>query len=429
MQDYTNKTSRLGRRNLLRGLLGGGAGLAAIATGLSPAFLRAPLAHAGGGAPGSAQFLILSASNRGDPMNANCPGSYAHAGIRHPDAPEFAGTPIQLGGASSTAAQIWGTLPQWVLDRSCFIHHATRSAVHSEMAKILRLMGATEDEELLPSLIAAKHAPILETIQRLPVNVGRYVELSAEGVALPRLQPTALKQLLTASNGPLADLRSVRDQHVDAIHAILKENGTREQRRYLDARAQSREDARKLADDAASIFAMVEDDSALGELLAALALFRLRVTPVATVSLPFGGDNHSDVGFQEEIDQHSEGIATIAALMSALESTGMKDQVTLATLNVFGRNLVGDPAGGRDHWAMHAVSLLIGPCVRGGVVGGIELSGDDFVSAGIKAGGVTVPFEETLVAVGKTIWAAAGGDGATIEAAIPSGVVLDSALA
>jgi hypothetical protein len=61
-------------------------------------------------------------------MNANCPGSYAHAGIRHPDAPEFAGTPIQLGGASSTAAQIWGTLPQWVLDRSCFIHarHAQR---------------------------------------------------------------------------------------------------------------------------------------------------------------------------------------------------------------------------------------------------------------------------------------------------------------
>jgi hypothetical protein len=427
MRRDTKATPGLGRRSLLSGLVSG-AGLAAIGSGLSPAFLRAPLAYAGGAAADAAQFLLLAASDRGDPMNANCPGSYEHPGVRHPDGEEFSATSIKLGGVTSVAAQLWGTLPQWALDRSCFVHHATRSAVHSEMPKILRLMGATPDQEMLPSLLAAAHAPGLETIQSQPVNIGRYVNLSAGGVALPRFRPTALKQLLTASNGPLADLRSIRDKHVDAIHAILKKDGTSEQRRYLDARAQSREDARKLADDAASIFAMVEDDSALGELLAALALFRLRVTPVVTVSLPFGGDNHSDVGFQEEIDQHKEGIEALSGFLAALEATGMKDQVTLATLNVFGRNLVGDPQGGRDHWSRHAVSLMIGKCVRGGVVGGLEPDGEDFVCSTIEAGGVSVPFEETLVAVGKTIWAATGAEYAAIDEAIPQSAILDAAL-
>jgi hypothetical protein len=276
---------------------------------------------------------------------------------------------------------------------------------------------------------------VLETIQSQPVNIGRNVNLTSGGVALPRIQLTALKQLLTASDSPLADLRSIRDQHVDRIHEILKRDGTPAQRRYLDERAQSREDARKLADDATSIFELVTDDSAVDELLAAVALFRLRVTPVVTVSLPFGGDNHSDAGLQEEMDQTEESIEAIATLMSTLEAQGMADEVTLGMLNVFGRNLVSDPAGGRDHWSKHAVSLLIGKGVRAGVVGGLAPAGEDFTSVGIDAAtgagildGGDVPYAETLVATGKTIWAAAGTDCETIDTAIPTSKVLDAAL-
>jgi hypothetical protein len=46
MRRDTKTTPGLGRRSLLCGLVSG-AGLAAIGSGLSPAFLRAPLAYAG----------------------------------------------------------------------------------------------------------------------------------------------------------------------------------------------------------------------------------------------------------------------------------------------------------------------------------------------------------------------------------------------
>jgi len=431
---HSKTQDTLGRRRLLRGLLGS-TGLAMIATGLPASFLRAPLARAADPCGGDAQFLILAASDRGDPLNANCPGSYAHAGISHPDHPGFVETPIKLGEVTSSAAMLWSTLPAWVLNRTSFVHHATRSAVHSEMPKIMRLMGATQGNEMLPSLIAAQQAPCLATIQSHPVNIGRYVNLTAGGVALPRLAPTALKQLLTAGDSPLAHLRDLRDVYMDRIHDILKRDGTTEQRRYLDERAQSRADTRRLADDATSLFDLVVDDSAESELLAAVALFKLRVTPVVTTSLTFGGDNHSDAGLQEEIDQHEEGVQAIGTLMNVLETSGMQDQVTLAVLNVFGRNLVSDAAGGRDHWPKHSVSLIVGKAVRAGVVGGLAPEGTDFTCTGIDArsgksvqGGGDVPYEETLAAVGKTIWAATGADRASIDDAITDGKVLDAAL-
>jgi Protein of unknown function (DUF1501) len=434
MNNRVTKTPAVSRRALVRGLLGG-TGLWAIATGLPASFLRSPLASASVGDEAAPQFLILSSSDRGDPLNANCPGAYAHAGVDHPEHEAFAKTTVRLGQATSEAAQIWSTLPPWVLARSCFVHHATRSAVHSEMPKVLRLMGATQDDEMLPSLIAKAHAVGLGTIQSAPVNIGRNVILTAGGVALPRFRPTALKRLLTVDGGPLADLRSIRDKHMDQLHAILKKDGTTEQRRYLDARAQSREDARKLADDAVRIFELVEDDSAKGELLAAVALFKLNVTPVVCVSVPFGGDNHSDAGLQEEIDQHLEGIEALGTLMSTLMAEGLQDSVTFALMNVFGRNLVSDVAGGRDHWSKHAVSLLVGSRVRAGVVGGIMPSGDDFACAGIDAisgkaasNGGDVPYDDTLAAVGKTIWAAAGADCATVDASIARGKVIEGAL-
>jgi hypothetical protein len=420
-------------------LLLGGTGLAALATGLPEAFLRAPLAWAQTPpetcAPGSAKFLILCASSAGDPINANCPGTYEHAGIVHPPGEDFAATPLRLGATTTQAARSWTQLPQSALDRACFIHHSTRTVVHPDMPKVLRLMGATSDGEMMPSVLAVKLAPCLSTIQNKPVSVGK-VSLTAGGAPLQTLPPTSLKQLLVRANNPLVNLRSLRDKKLDEINAILKREGTTEQRRYLDAWAQSRSDTRKLGDDAQALFSSINNDSPNNQIAAAVGLIRLNVTPVVVVTLPFGSDNHTDEGLATEAEEHPEGIAAIAHLMTLLGQNGLLDRVTFAVLNVFGRTLARKALAGRDHWPRHAVSLLIGSGVKPGIVGGLVPMDDDFTSVGIDSAsgravesGADIPYEETLGAVGKTIGAAVGVPRAALDTAIESGKVISAALA
>lgn len=420
-------------------LILGGTGLAALATGLPVAFLRAPLAWAQTPpetcAAGSAKFLILCTSSAGDPINANCPGSYDHAGIIHPPGEDFAATSLRLGATTTQAARLWTTLPQSALDRACFIHHATRTVVHPDMPKVLRLMGATSDGEMLPSLLAAKLAPCLNTIQAKPVSVGK-VALTAAGAPLQTLRPTALKQLLVRTDSPLVNLRSLRDKKLDEIHAILKKDGTTEQRRHLDAWAKSRSDTRQLGDDAQALFSSINSDSPDNQVTAAVGLIRLGVTPVVAITLPFGSDNHTDQGLATEAEEHPEGIAAIVHLMALLEQNGLLDRVTLAVLNVFGRTLARKALAGRDHWPRHAVSLLIGSGVKPGIVGGLVPLDDDFTSIGIDSStgrgmesGADIPYEETLSAVGKTIGAAVGIPRATLDTAIESGKIITAAVA
>ena len=71
-------------------------------------------------------LLILCSSSNGDPVNANCPGSYEHAAIVHP--------PGKSRGHSASARRdgdargaLWTQLPPSALNRACFIHHATRT--------------------------------------------------------------------------------------------------------------------------------------------------------------------------------------------------------------------------------------------------------------------------------------------------------------
>jgi len=420
-------------------LLLGGTGLAAIATGLPDAFLRAPLAWAQTSpescTAGAAKFLILCSSGSGDPINANCPRSYDQPGIVHPPGDDFAATPLQLGATATQAARLWSQLPQSVLDRACFIHHSTRTVVHPDMPKVLRLMGATSDGEMLPSLLAASLAPCLNTIQTQPVSVGR-VALTAAGAPLQTLAPTALKQLLVRTDSPLVNLRSLRDKKLDEIHAILKKDGTTEQRRYLDHWAMARSDTRKLGDDAQALFSTITTDSPNNQVAAAVGLIRLGVTPVVVVTLPFGADNHTDEGLATEAAEHPDGIAAIAYLMTLLEQNGLSDRVTFAVMNVFGRTLARKALAGRDHWPRHAVSLLIGSGIKPGVVGGLAPMDDDFTSVGIDSAsgravetGADIPYEETLGAVGKTIGAAVGIPRATLDTAIESGKVITAALA
>jgi hypothetical protein len=428
---------RISRRSFSELLLGG-TGLAALATGLSPLFVRSPLAWADDAPtdcdPTNAQFLILSNSMQGDPINANCPGTYEDARVVHPAGDDFVATPMNLGAVATRAAKVWSTLPAAILGRACFIHHATRTVVHPDMPKVLGLLGATADNEMLPSLLAAELAPCLGTLQTQPLALGS-VTLAAKGNVLPTLTPTALKALLLRSSSPLVNLRAVRDRHLDAISAIVRKDGTPSQQRYLDERAASRDQARKLADDAESIFSAVTDNGPISQITAAVGLVRLKVAPVVSITLPFGGDNHADDGLQNESTQHVDSVAALGQLMTLLDQNGLSDKVTFASMNVFGRTLLRKGTAGRDHWPRHAVSLLIGKRVRAGVVGGIVPYQDDFTSVGIDSatgramdGGGDIPYEESLGAVGKTIGAAAGVTASKVDAAITAGKTIKAAL-
>src|SRR5262249_41711171 len=112
-----------------------------------------------------AQFVIFATSGQGDPINANAPGCYDDPNITHPADPAMAPTSLTLGGKTYTAAAPWASLPQNVLDRSAFFHLMTSTPVHPKEPDVLKLMGATAQGEMLPSILAQELAPCLGTVQ------------------------------------------------------------------------------------------------------------------------------------------------------------------------------------------------------------------------------------------------------------------------
>src|SRR5262245_3932682 len=116
------------RDAILAGLFGAGsAGLKALATGLPAAAFLRPLSAFGQEAatcadPSKAQFLIVSTSSAGDPLNANTPGTYDFPDIAHAVDPRVEGVPLMLGDRQYTAARMWTALAPEVLARTSFFH-------------------------------------------------------------------------------------------------------------------------------------------------------------------------------------------------------------------------------------------------------------------------------------------------------------------
>jgi hypothetical protein len=248
----------------------------------------------------------------------------------------------------------------------------------------------------------------------------------------------------------LKSLRSLRDSALDKLNALAKQDATNVQKQFLDALAASQTQVRQLADTLASTLSSISADDVKGQALAAAALFSANVTPVVSMHIPFGGDNHSDQNLQAEADQLVSGVAGIQTLLDALASVGLQDKVTFATLNVFGRNLDGiakvTSKSGRDHYANHAVAVLIGKNVAPGVTGGVMPGGgggsfggsstalgaadiDSATGAG-QAGG-DVPSAQTYGSLARTLGVALGIPAASIAAdlnANAGGKVINTAL-
>ncbi len=179
----------------------------------------------------------------------------------------------------------------------------------------------------------------------------------------------------------------------------------------------------------------IKDNTAPSQVLAALALIQMNVTPVIALHIPFGGDNHRDIGLQTETAQTVSGVATIAGMMAQLASAGLADKVTFISLDVFGRTLGPANVDGRQHNPNHQVSITIGNSFRGGVIGGVGPVGNDYGALSIDSktgkaapGGDITP-ATSLASFGRTMLAGVGVDPAVVSYEIGEGQVIASALA
>jgi hypothetical protein len=431
----------INRRDALTAALAGVgfAGLRAAATGLPAWFLANPRTASAQDMQcaisnvGKAQFLVVSASSAGDAISCNAPGTYDADAIIHPTQAEFVKTSIQLGTQTVNGAQIWSTLTPAVLARTNFFHHITSGLVHGDHPKVMRLMGNTTGGEMWPSIYAKHLFKCLGTVQAEPVAVGTggnaLEQISFSGRTLSTVSPTQLKQLLTGSKtDPVVALRKLRDTTLDSLNALFKTGGTKEQMAFLDAMAASQGQVRELAASLATTLNAITDDGVAGQALAAAALIAAKVTPVVTLHIPFGADNHTDPGLYDEWFQHTDhdgsktGVPGIQAVQDALASLTLTDTATFATMNVFGRDLSGTAKvaarGGRDHFGNHSVMVMIGKNVNPGVTGGTTpisngvygASDIDSATGTSKASGGDIARADSHVAAAKTLGVALGID-------------------
>ena len=441
------------RESLLAGLFGSGyIGLRALATGLPPWFLLNPRRATAQdltcmlNAKNNNQYLILSTSSNGDPVNCNCPGTYENTSLIHPTADEMTATKVTVGGQSLGAALPWadpsvttsggsaGCLTSAVLARTSFFHYLTGTVVHGDQPKVMKMMGNTSGGEMMVSAFAKHLAACFGTVQTAPIavgaggNAGELVSFS--GRTLPSITPLQLKTLLTGTkNDPLVTLQTQRDTDLDSLNTLIKSEypSGSVQAQFLDALATSQTQVRGLASQLATTLANITANDVNGQLWAAGALIAAKVTPVVTVHISMGGDNHSDSNLQAESDQHVSGVTAMNKLLmndttnGVLASLGLLDNVTFAFWNVFGRNLAGiskvTSRTGRDHWGNHNVSVMVGKNFKSSVVGGVTAdSGNDggYAASGIdSATGAAnasgdIPAAQTMVAAAKTLGSGLG---------------------
>ncbi|HEY0191782.1 MAG TPA: hypothetical protein VGC42_11725 [Kofleriaceae bacterium] len=435
------------RRSVLTATLFGAGyvGLRALATGVPAAVLmQGRRAFADGTAPtcgdsAKAQFVIMATSGQGDPINANVPGMYTDTKIAHPPAGLGVDkTALKLSGQSTFAAAPWAALPQAVLDRASFWHLMTNTPVHPKEPDVLRLMGSTNANEMLPSLLAKQLQPCLGSVQAQPITLGATTPsegLSFGGQALPIIPPLALKATLTSPGGGLANLQGLRDQTLSQLADLYRGGASKAQKAYLDSLIMSQSEVRNINQDLLSSLSSIKDNSVDAQITAAIALIQMNVTPVITIHIPFGGDNHNDTGLAKEAAQTITGVGAIGSLMAQLATAGLADKVSFLSLNVFGRTVGPGNTDGRQHNPNHQVSIAIGKPFKGGIIGGVApLDGDygavafDAQSGAPGTGGDVSP-GDSLASFGKTALAAVGADTGAIAAAISMGKVVPAALA
>ena len=117
----------------------------------------------------------------------------------------MAATTVTLGGKTYGAALPWadvavgGALSAATLARTAFFHHTTRTTVHGDQPKVMKLLGALTGGEMVVSAYAKHLSGCFGTVQPEPIAVGARGNaselVSFAGRTLPSVSPTQLKQL------------------------------------------------------------------------------------------------------------------------------------------------------------------------------------------------------------------------------------------
>jgi hypothetical protein len=244
-----------------------------------------------------------------------------------------------------------------------------------------------------------------------------------------------LKSTLTSAAGPLTNLQPLRDETLSQLYDLYKNGATAAQRAYIDSMVTSQRQVRGIKQDLLDALTSIKDNTAASQVLAAVTLIQMKVTPVISIHIPFGGDNHRDVGLATETAQTVSGVATIGALMQQLAAAGLADSVTFMTLNVFGRTIGPGNTDGRQHNQNHQVSITIGKPFRAGVVGAVVPVQNDYGAVaidsktGLGASSGDIAAFNTLPSFGRTMLASVGVDAQTIGTEITAGKVITGALA
>jgi hypothetical protein len=436
------------RRNILLSTLFGTGlvGLRALATGIPTSILLNPRRALADGCPSSVkpQYVIITTSGGGDPINANVPGSYGITNLYNcPDA-TMAATDMTVGTIKYKAAAPWAMMANLDPTRIQFWHTMTNTPVHPKEPEVLGLMSAINPAEMFPSFLSKNLAACLGTIQAQPVSVGASgpsEALTFDGAALPVIPPTALRETLVSDpKSPLNmnGLQALRDDTLKTLTDVYLNNGASPaQQDFIKSYVNSQTDLRNIN---AGLLGSLADLSTAQypQVDAAIALIRMNVTPVVAIHLPFGGDNHHDNMYQNEAKQTVSSCAQLAYLLGQLkmyttaDGRSLADAVTVISLNVFGRTLVYDPKNGdgRQHNPHHQVSFVIGKPFKGGVYGGVAQlptnMGGDFgalpMSSSTGAGSASGDIHpvDTLAAWGMTVAAGVGVDPTVVSAQINS---------
>lgn len=441
---------KISRRDaVLSTLFGAGlVGLRSLASGVPAALLLNParaLAQTVGQTTKKPQFLIFSTSFYGDPSSCNVPGTYDDPNIYHQPVASMASTDVNFGGGVvRKGAQVWSTLPAAMLARTTFFHHSTYSLIHSDEVKVLRLMGASNTNEMLPSLISGQMRSVIGTVRAQPITLSgvQLEDIYYNGAPQPLLRPTSIASVLASPKDGIGTmgLQQLRDDTLNKLNAYAKKLGKTAQSDFIDKYATSTTQLRTLQQNLLDTLSTLKKDDANSQIQAAIILFQMKVTPCVVIHIPFGEDNHSDKDLTREVEEHTSGVATIGNMWQALTAAKMQDQVTFCMMNVFGRSLHKDNASavGRNHNNLHNSGMIVGPAIKGGVIGGVGLvtkPRNEFQAmpidsaTGAPTASGDIPYDETLGAFGKTLAAACGVSSDFSDAKISTGKVVQAALA
>jgi hypothetical protein len=433
------------RRNaLLSTLFGAGyVGLRALATGLPVSFLLNPRRALAAGTPtcasqSKARYVIFQTSGNGDPINANVPGTYEDSMIVHPNDPTMTPMAMSIGGQQYTAAAPWAQLPASLIAQTQFWHVMTNTPVHPKEPQVLELMGATQAGEMFPSVLAKALAPCLNTIQPQPISVGASnpsESLQYSGATQPVIPPTALRDTLANPTGPLTNLQPLRDQTMNSLYDLYKNGASPAQQQYIDSLVTSQQQVRSIKQNLLGNLSSITDNTQDSQILAAITLIQMNVSPVIAIHVDFGGDNHRDIGLADEISQTVAGVASIASLFTQLQSLGLQDKVSFMSLNVFGRTIGPGNTDGRQHNPNHHVALSIGSNFKGGVYGAVAPVGTDYgataMSSQSGAGGSSGDIQavDTLSAWAMTMLSSVGADPTVLTSPVSTAKPITSVLA